>query len=197
MFWMRRRFSFRLQGLRAVFDVHVLGNSQLLKMCILTTIERMCVCAFLPVRVRELVFRVTVFCFIMGFLYVFLHVTENILCSRGYKYFASPVFRLVYFIRAGFLSHEVFTPETGLNWATRFAALSVENGWKLQTQVDSDVRDGCGTIASSELWTNCSIHVFIVPFWHSIRFSVDQSHPHCRCHFKTSFALPASHSRRV
>lgn len=35
------------------------------------------------------------------------------LCSRGYKYLLI-VFRLVYFIRGGFLRHEVFTPE---NWS--------------------------------------------------------------------------------
>lgn len=52
--------SFRLQGCVAIFDVHVLGNSQLLKMCILTWIERMSVCAFLPVRVREFVLFVLV-----------------------------------------------------------------------------------------------------------------------------------------
>ncbi len=47
-------------GMCRNFDVHVLGNSQLLKMCILTWIERMSVCAFLPVRVREFVLFVLV-----------------------------------------------------------------------------------------------------------------------------------------
>lgn len=82
-------FSFRLQGLlSAVFDVHVLGNSLPEDVHIDKdgAIERMCVCAFLPVRVRELVlFCVTVtdvFGFIMGFLFIFLHVTENILFTH-------------------------------------------------------------------------------------------------------------------
>lgn len=53
-------FSFRLQGLlSAVFDVHVLGNGLFTEDVHIDkdgAIERMRVCAFLPVRVRELVF---------------------------------------------------------------------------------------------------------------------------------------------